>query len=211
MLPASIHRESLKVSNSPKGFSLVELIAVIAIVLILGAILLPVFSHIREKANEAHCLGNIRQISMGYSLYIQDNRQQLPPYYAPPEKSGLRATVGYLGLTSDDYLKGPVYTCPTARKSLKAAYSNSWLRNSYHQNRRWKSFGNSPTAKRKITSFKQPSRAVLLYEQWGADDQPPLKPETHRGVRTILYIDLHAEARVDLKTTADLAAALSVE
>jgi prepilin-type N-terminal cleavage/methylation domain-containing protein/prepilin-type processing-associated H-X9-DG protein len=54
------------------GFTLIELLVVIAIIAILAAILFPVFAQAREKARQASCLSNVKQISLGMMMYIAD-------------------------------------------------------------------------------------------------------------------------------------------
>lgn len=56
-----------------KGFTLIELLVVIAIIAILAAILFPVFAKAREKARQASCLSNTRQLGIALISYIQDN------------------------------------------------------------------------------------------------------------------------------------------
>lgn len=58
-------------SNRP-AFTLIELLVVIAIISILAAILFPVFAQAREKARQASCMSNLRQIGMGAQMYMQD-------------------------------------------------------------------------------------------------------------------------------------------
>ncbi|MGC9316528.1 MAG: prepilin-type N-terminal cleavage/methylation domain-containing protein [Armatimonadota bacterium] len=55
-----------------RGFTLIELLVVIAIIAILAAILFPVFARAREKARQASCTSNVKQIVLGNLMYAQD-------------------------------------------------------------------------------------------------------------------------------------------
>lgn len=55
-----------------KGFTLIELLVVIAIIAILAAILFPVFAKAREKARQAACLANCKQLGLALEQYKQD-------------------------------------------------------------------------------------------------------------------------------------------
>ncbi|MHB8994368.1 MAG: DUF1559 family PulG-like putative transporter [Armatimonadota bacterium] len=67
-----------------RGFTLIELLVVIAIIAILAAILFPVFAKAREKARQASCLSNIKQLSLGIMQYIQDYDERLPACWVGP-------------------------------------------------------------------------------------------------------------------------------
>ncbi|MBM3477268.1 MAG: DUF1559 domain-containing protein [Armatimonadetes bacterium] len=54
------------------GFTLIELLVVIAIIAILAAILFPVFARAREKARQASCQSNHRQVGLAQLMYAQD-------------------------------------------------------------------------------------------------------------------------------------------
>lgn len=55
-----------------RGFTLIELMVVIAILAIVAALLLPVFSQARRRARMVSCLSNLRQIGLAMRLYLQD-------------------------------------------------------------------------------------------------------------------------------------------
>jgi len=69
--------------NANSAFTLIELLVVIAIIAILAAILFPVFAQAREKARQATCLSNVKQVSLSILMYTQDYDETLPLLFAP--------------------------------------------------------------------------------------------------------------------------------
>jgi prepilin-type N-terminal cleavage/methylation domain-containing protein/prepilin-type processing-associated H-X9-DG protein len=67
------------------GFTLVEILVAIAIVAILSALSLSVFSSAQAMAYNAKTLSNMRQVGMGLLLYPTDNRGYFPPVVNGPE------------------------------------------------------------------------------------------------------------------------------
>ena len=61
-----------------RGFTLVEMLVVIAIIVTLAAILLPAVLKAREAARSSDCMSNLRQINLGLAQFLEANRAYLP-------------------------------------------------------------------------------------------------------------------------------------
>ena len=72
-------RSVARPQNRPNGFTLVELLIVIAIIAILAAILFPVFAKARENARRSSCQSNLKQIGLGLQQYTQDYDEMVMP------------------------------------------------------------------------------------------------------------------------------------
>lgn len=74
------------------GFTLIELLVVIAIIALMAAILFPVFASAREKARQANCISNERQMGLALLQYVSDNDGGEPtwdPYYINMPTEGI--------------------------------------------------------------------------------------------------------------------------
>src|SRR6476619_6895523 len=76
--PSHLPRSRTMRRNPRAGFTLIELLVVIAIIAIIAAILFPVFARVREKARQATCLSNEKQIAAAVLMYIGDNDERFP-------------------------------------------------------------------------------------------------------------------------------------
>jgi len=76
--------------GTKRAFTLIELLVVIAIIAILAAILFPVFAQASEKARQASCLANLKQLGLGLMMYSQDFEEVMPTAFAsiPPNNGG---------------------------------------------------------------------------------------------------------------------------
>jgi prepilin-type N-terminal cleavage/methylation domain-containing protein len=93
------------------GFTLVELLVVISIISILAALLLPALQGARDKAREAGCASNIRQLYVAISLYADDSNGFLPNSWHINERqwqrwnwAGSGVISGFLHRTLTPYL-----------------------------------------------------------------------------------------------------------
>lgn len=90
------------------GFTLIELLVVIAIIAILASILFPVFAMAKLSGKKTVCISNIKQVSLGTTLYLPDNDDILPSlYYYDSNDLTLPTTQGfyYWGIKIQPYVK----------------------------------------------------------------------------------------------------------
>ncbi len=65
--------------KTTEGFTLMELLVVVAFTATLAALLLPTWAKARQQAQSVQCLGNFRQIMLGWRMYAVDNNDILAP------------------------------------------------------------------------------------------------------------------------------------
>src|SRR5579871_2934878 len=75
-LPFSWHYYPKTMRRRP-GFTLVELIIVLGIIVLLISILLPAINRAREQARRVECLSNIRQLTIAYLNYAYEHKGRL--------------------------------------------------------------------------------------------------------------------------------------
>ena len=71
-----LHAPIRRFQRAETGFTLIELMIVILVILILAAILLPQFGVARERARKVSCVSNQRNIETAASMWMIDNTPQ---------------------------------------------------------------------------------------------------------------------------------------
>ncbi|HEY9248174.1 MAG TPA: prepilin-type N-terminal cleavage/methylation domain-containing protein [Rariglobus sp.] len=96
--------------SARSGFTLVELLAVVAIIGVLAGILIPVVGKVRGASRMVVCTSNLRSVYSGLMMYANDRKGELLPawlgskstYWRPGESADWRANLGRAGYLSQD-------------------------------------------------------------------------------------------------------------
>jgi prepilin-type N-terminal cleavage/methylation domain-containing protein/prepilin-type processing-associated H-X9-DG protein len=72
----------LSLASRHFGFTLIELVVVIAIIALLGSLLLPALSQAKQQTKSTVCLSNLRQLQIAYLIYAHNNDDALLPNYS---------------------------------------------------------------------------------------------------------------------------------
>jgi prepilin-type N-terminal cleavage/methylation domain-containing protein/prepilin-type processing-associated H-X9-DG protein len=139
------------------AFTLIELLVVIAIIAILAAILFPVFAKAREKARQASCASNEKQLGLAFLQYEQDYDERLPSgsnsvSNPTPQYPG----IGWGGQVYPYVKSTGVYKCPddpTSANGLSVPVSYA---------------DNYATAAYSVPQLQLPSLTIQLIETQGA-------------------------------------------
>ena len=86
-----------------KGFTLIEIMIVISIIIILAGLLMPAFNRARNQAKRVECINNLKNIGIGIHSYAMDTDGSFPGNLAV--------------LITDAYLEGDqsvLLNCPSA-------------------------------------------------------------------------------------------------
>ncbi len=144
------------------GYTLVELLVVVAIVLILAGMLLPVFEQAVKSAEATSCLANIRHLALASQLYCNDYDEQLPPALLDLSDSTKKNCWDILLLPYVGNRR--IYLCPADENpTYGPAYTNSLL-HSYGINLDLTMIGGYAGASLQLCRIPHPSKTILFFD-----------------------------------------------
>jgi prepilin-type N-terminal cleavage/methylation domain-containing protein/prepilin-type processing-associated H-X9-DG protein len=88
-------------ASPPAGFTLVELLVVIAVVGIVSALLLPAVARSKNRAQAFYCLNNLRQLQTAWQFYTDDHQGWLPGVIGGSYPGGGRWVSGWMDFSNN--------------------------------------------------------------------------------------------------------------
>ena len=152
---------------SRRGFTLIELLVVIAIIAILAAILFPVFAKAREKARQASCLSNLKQIGLGLMMYAQDFDERLPATYQWMVWGNNWPLYSWRGAMYPYVKNSQLFVCPSDSSPGNDPSPNSLGPVSYAANDRVMLAARG-LVDNAIGPITEPANTLMVFDAWGA-------------------------------------------
>ncbi|MDR3710378.1 MAG: DUF1559 domain-containing protein [Capsulimonadaceae bacterium] len=149
------------------AFTLIELLVVIAIIAILAAILFPVFATAREKARQASCASNLKQLGVAFIQYAQDYDECYPVGYVTYQANA--GGMSWAGVIYPYVKSAKVYVCPSDASTVYGGTAPATLSYAYNEALACSSGpcqtnGTTVSAGRSLAKGTSPALTVALYE-----------------------------------------------
>lgn len=199
-------------SNSPPGFTLVELLVVIAVIAILAALLLPALGRAKSYGRQTRCLNQMRQIGLATALYAQDSGDEFPrsqhsalAYHQQTWGFALLPFLGYQnvkpGSSAWVQVLNGFYRCPEDRRTNDWSYGL----NVYFELGPDDDYRGAPATWRKLVQVPFPVDTVgfgeiadstdhIMAHFWGEGGTPEVATNRHSVRSEYLFVDGHVKA-----------------
>jgi type II secretory pathway pseudopilin PulG len=125
-------RKDGRMRSPQRGFTLVALLIIIALVAILAAMLLPALAASKGKAQRINCVNNLKQCGLAFKLWEGDNDDKYPMDISTNKGGSLEYTAGadtfrHFLVMSNELSTPKILACPTDTRA--AAYNFGHLKN----------------------------------------------------------------------------------
>jgi prepilin-type processing-associated H-X9-DG protein/prepilin-type N-terminal cleavage/methylation domain-containing protein len=193
-----------------RGFTIIELLVTIAILLALAGLLLPALRGAREAARTSQCASRMRQLGIATMLYADEHGGRFPrsqhSAFVHGEMPWARALAPYLGaddLRWTNLLRG-VYRCPLDARNNALSYGL----NVYFELGPDDDYEGKPATWRYRDNLPRPGATILFAENdsaadhlmpnfWsGISDVEDLAHNRHGGAANYVFADGHVEKRL---------------
>jgi prepilin-type processing-associated H-X9-DG protein/prepilin-type N-terminal cleavage/methylation domain-containing protein len=113
----------IRENNPSRGFTLLELLLVFAIIAILAALLLPTLQQAQARARRVECLSQLKQIGLGIHMFAHEHDSRFP--WAVTTNAGGSSVLGLpadLRVLSNELISPKLLACPADRERTAAAH-----------------------------------------------------------------------------------------
>jgi len=181
---------------SRRGFTLVELLVVIALICLLAGMLFPVLMKAHRAGQRVTCLNHLRQLGLAFTLYIDSHDNEFPDTGNPLLWNGRlwRPVIEpYVG-------DKRIFWCPIddAAKYRYDSTSYAYLQTFYHNPEDIIPANNggyytcwTQTASQTLSKVVYPSQKILIYEWYTNHDLPLRTMWDGTGMHQALFVDGH--------------------